>query len=188
MKEEELDAMLDELVKDRTPEEILGESGHRKTWLSPDITRVRHHLALDNLEQGRFSGAVAPNQTNPLAGIDLKSRALEQGIPAKRDRQIFEGQKWHEARSIDLYAIPSPKLGNSLRKKVFWRKSGLRPGYPTHRTAAPGSLQGTGAGSGGRWATGTVWKPNSVPGHPEGTLITNIVISELLEKNPWDSE
>lgn len=56
---------------------ILGESRYRKPWLSPDVTRVRHHLALDNFEQGRFAGAIAPNQTNPLAGIDLKSRALE---------------------------------------------------------------------------------------------------------------
>ena len=55
MKQKDLDAMLDELVKDRTPEEILGESGLVKELTKRLVERALEGELTASAYRGRAS-------------------------------------------------------------------------------------------------------------------------------------
>ena len=60
-----------------------------------DRPAIRLQCAADQVQQGRFAGAVAPDQPDLAALGDLRARLVDEGPPADAVCNGREGQHWH---------------------------------------------------------------------------------------------
>ena len=73
-------------------EQFLLELRDPQRRLSPDLATVGRDAALGELQQRGLAGAVAADQADALAGVDLEARVVEQGFGAERDRDGVEAE------------------------------------------------------------------------------------------------
>jgi hypothetical protein len=69
---------------------ILDEPRHTYARLAQHHTGIRLEIAAQDLQQRRFSSAIAANDGNALAGIDLECDLVEQRKMAESDRNPVE--------------------------------------------------------------------------------------------------
>jgi hypothetical protein len=74
---------------------VLLEAGHDDAGLAPHRSRVRRDGACDDLEQRRLAGAVAADDRDALAGIDLEGHAIEERQVAEGDGNGIQGKEGH---------------------------------------------------------------------------------------------
>ena len=75
--------------------QFLGQSGQTQAGLAPDLATVRLNLGSQQAQQGGLARAVATNQTDPLARINLEAGLIEQRFGAKGNGNVVNTQKWH---------------------------------------------------------------------------------------------
>ncbi len=74
---------------------VLGDQGHPEPLLAMDLAAVRGQLAGNQLQQGRFAGAVAPHQAESVPRLDLQVDAVEQGRAAEGQGDVAQGNQGH---------------------------------------------------------------------------------------------
>ena len=74
---------------------VLHQSGDAQIGLAPDGAGVRLHVAADDLQQRRLARAVASDDTDALARLNLKARIIEQREMAVGHRDVVERNKRH---------------------------------------------------------------------------------------------
>ena len=57
---------------------LLNHARNLEARFFDNIARLRLHLARKHLEQGAFAATVAADQTNPVAGLDIKAHVIKQ--------------------------------------------------------------------------------------------------------------
>ena len=77
---------------------LLGEPGEMRARLPEDVAGVRRELAGDDPHQRRFARAIAPDQADALARIDLEVDVVEHRRAAEGMRKVVEVEQRHEAR------------------------------------------------------------------------------------------
>ena len=72
-------------------------------------------LAEQRLQQGRFAGAVSPDQGHPLAALDVEGDVRHQGAPGHSDVQPF-GLEHHPAAALGRreVEVQSPLVGRPV--------------------------------------------------------------------------
>jgi hypothetical protein len=74
---------------------FLFEPSDAHAALDPDFAVIGLQFAGQQLEQRRFSGAVAPDQGDAFAGIERKTGAFQQQGTADAVVDVLEGDQWH---------------------------------------------------------------------------------------------
>jgi hypothetical protein len=74
---------------------VLREPSDAQAGLPPDAARVRRQLAADDLQQRRFAGAVAPDDADALAGLNLEAGVVEQRKVSEGERHVIERDEGH---------------------------------------------------------------------------------------------
>ena len=86
------------------PSKSCGTSCGKQRDLGPGRQRalamIGLHRAGENSHQRRLAGAVASQQTDPLAGLDLTGHAVQQRRSAKTDAQVVELNEGHGVEGI----------------------------------------------------------------------------------------
>ena len=77
------------------------------------VPRVGRQLAADDLQQRRLARAVAADDRDALAGVDLERDVVEQRQVAEGDRDVVEGDQRHQPDSH--YETRSPGVGGRGR-------------------------------------------------------------------------
>ena len=77
---------------------LLLESGDRDPRLANHLSTGWGELAVQQLENGALSRAVAAEQTDPLAALDRKARTIENRGTAEGQRDILHSEKSHSAK------------------------------------------------------------------------------------------
>jgi hypothetical protein len=79
---------------------VLGKARDPQAGRPPDAALVRVQLAGDDAQQGRFAGAVATDQGQPLPRLDAQAGALEQREMAEGEGNLVEGQQGHTGQRV----------------------------------------------------------------------------------------
>jgi hypothetical protein len=74
-------------------EELLREAGAAKPRLPPELAGVGAELAVRDPQQRRLAGAIATDQADALAGVELEARMVEQGLGSEGERDVCEAQQ-----------------------------------------------------------------------------------------------
>jgi hypothetical protein len=72
--------------------DVLLETRHDDARLPPEGAAVRRQRTGDDFQQRRLAGAVATDDGDPLAAIDLKGDAIEKRQVTKGDRDRIQGE------------------------------------------------------------------------------------------------
>ena len=75
--------------------DVLGQAGDAQALLADDLAFVGGELPLEQAEQGAFALAVASEQADALASLDLKLDAVEQSGPSEGQAHIPQAQQCH---------------------------------------------------------------------------------------------
>ncbi len=70
--------------------QFLRQRGHTQTGLAPSFAAVGLNLAGQQAKQGGFTGAVATDQADPLAGVDLEAGAIQQFFGTEGDGEVVD--------------------------------------------------------------------------------------------------
>ena len=83
-----------------------------------DLAVVGLQLTVEQPQQGRFSGAVAADQRNPLSGIDAKIGPIDQRRPGKSEGRVAKRQQCHTdpRRRSGLFCRTPAFMGTSIVK------------------------------------------------------------------------
>jgi NADH dehydrogenase len=79
---------------------ILDEPRGLEARLPPHDAAVGRKFTGDNLQQGRFSAAIPPENRDPLARLDLQCDAVQKRQMTERDGHALEGHEGHGEFSI----------------------------------------------------------------------------------------
>ena len=77
---------------------LLGHIADTRAGLAPHRPVIERAKAGERRQQGGFAGAVAPDQRDALARVELKIGMVEQRYMAEGERSIGEGQERHVGR------------------------------------------------------------------------------------------
>ena len=93
-------------IEDRTGQplrHVLGDQRHLQPLLAVDLAAVGRQLAGDQLQQGRLAGAVAPQQAEPLARLDLQVDAVEQRRAAEGHADVPQTDQCHRITPAEFF-------------------------------------------------------------------------------------
>ncbi len=79
---------------------LLHEAREVGAGLAEDLAAVGLYVARDQLHEGGFAGAVATDQADAFARIDLEVDVVENGGATEGVREIEETEKGHEPSSV----------------------------------------------------------------------------------------
>ena len=96
---------------------ILNEPRHARARLPPHGAPIGRQIAGDDLHQRRLAGAIAADDRDALAGIDLERHIVEKRNVAVGVRDVFEGDERH----ADVSQSDSPKSRVSLRHSFEYK-------------------------------------------------------------------
>ena len=107
---------------------VLHQPGDAQAGLRPDDAAVRRLIAADDLQQRRLARAVAADQADALARLDLQRHVVEQGQVTEGDRDMIEGDEGHEPRPPEppSFRRPPGDPGRRTRRRC----PGLGLGIP----------------------------------------------------------
>ena len=94
---------LGHLVGDRAasaPGDLLGQPGDAQPLLADDLALVGLELAADQPQQRALALAVAAQQADPLARLDLQLDLIQQPRTAEGQADVSQAQQCHECCSI----------------------------------------------------------------------------------------
>ena len=94
---------------------ILLEKRHSGLRGEDHLPLIGHHRAGEDAHQGGFAGAVAAEQADPLAGLDMAIDTVKEGGTAVAEMNITECGKWHGGES----SRPQPDRIQPLRSVGF---------------------------------------------------------------------
>ena len=89
--------------------QFLVQPGQSGTRLQPALPGVRCQFPGQYLEQGGFTGAIAAQQPETLAGLELESNTVQNDVGAKMKLDRFQAQQGHgdnPGLGPLLYVIP----------------------------------------------------------------------------------
>jgi hypothetical protein len=69
--------------------QFLRQRGDAQPGLPPDVAAIGVHFASQQAQQRGFAGAVAANQADPFARIELETGAVQQLFSAEGDREMI---------------------------------------------------------------------------------------------------
>src|SRR5207237_10875191 len=102
---------------------VLLEPRDAQRWLTPDRSCVGGELAADNLQERRLAAAVAADDRQALARLDLERDAVEQREVAERDRHVVQDNERHRSNRTTI-AVPSDRhLANRYRALMTARRA-----------------------------------------------------------------
>src|SRR4030095_4751877 len=94
--------------------ELVGEFADAQSGLAPHFAVVRCDATGRDPEQRRLSRAVAPDQADALAGIELECCAVEEYVRAEGNRHALEALQRH-ARML-MSAAPDVALRGAMHE------------------------------------------------------------------------
>ncbi|CAI8755951.1 putative 30S ribosomal protein S5 [Methylococcus capsulatus] len=92
------------------------EEADPQPGLLPDFAAVGRELPRQDFQQSRLTFAVAADDTDPLARIDLKMGSFEQGFDAEGDTDIRESNERHDSDCAKEERPPSITAHHSVRR------------------------------------------------------------------------
>ncbi len=78
--------------------QLLGQEGHAQARGAGDLAGVGGQRALEEAKQGGLAGAVAPQQADALAALDLQLDAVKEERPAQGEGDVLEVDEGHGGR------------------------------------------------------------------------------------------
>ena len=104
----------------------LVQVGDARTRTHPALTALRHHIAVDDLQQGGFARTVAAQQTDAVPRLHGKLHPVQNDLGAVLEAEIVEFQKGHDVAVWIRAAIvrQTPGVLNEIQ-----RKAGPAPGH-----------------------------------------------------------
>jgi hypothetical protein len=84
----------------KTGRDLLGDEGDRAPLLPNDLAFVRRDLSVHHLKQGGFPRPVPAQEADPIPGLDLQARPIEQRRSAEGNPDVPQAQQRHAACSI----------------------------------------------------------------------------------------
>ena len=75
--------------------DLLFEPGHRDAGLAHHLATVGEQGPLEQLHHGALPGAIAAQQTDPLASLDRQSGVIEQRWAAEGHADVLQAQEGH---------------------------------------------------------------------------------------------
>ena len=78
---------------------VLLQARHAQPRLPDHLAGVGRERALEDLEQRRLAGAVAAQQAEALAVLDLEAHGVQQGWPGEGEAHVVEADQRHGLRS-----------------------------------------------------------------------------------------